>query len=1423
MPVINSSGKGVILGSGNTLNSLKFSGTADNAVSGVDNSNVNVNVGTLTLRDIEVANTGTAGAGIVLTGGGTVTSAGTNILATKTGTALNVTNTTIGASGLTFRSISVTGNGTNPANGVILSNVKNGAGTGNFTVTGNSSGICGGSVTNTATPGTQATVTAPDTTDCTGGLIQSTSGIGMNLATVGNVSLTRVRLLNSGTTSIEINGASDVTFDHSLIQDNAGVAGDEGLYLLNVSGTAAITNDTVDSAPDYQIRVDNNNTNMTGFTLSGSTIKCTSGNTCQPTGSVGNDGLLLQMRGTSVLPSGSMTGNFFTGLRTTGAQILTNDTGRIGSATGGVITAPAASNSFTVQNNTSTGNNIFVDISPSQSSSEAFQVLNNTIVGRITPANATSIQASSHAINSQSAAGSDTGTSHFQVGKIDGNVIGIQGTKDSGSGFGAGIRAYVQGDNTQGSFTISNNTIREVPNSDVIIAFAQNGRGVTNSTSARFQITNNTLPQPSGTNLSLGCGTNTPCAAPEGVIWVYADEGVHNCALVTGNVVYDAQWTPAGNFDVFLSARTGPPAGSAVTIQTGANGGNSAAALSYINSNNTLNGTNKSFDESGAATTVASCGSFPLLIHSGGVMPYGSALTPFFARSERAASGDLAPAMGLNGIWRSNSGCAADAHEGDAARATSASVTYSLSQQQLDAVVSAALARWKAAGLTPQQIATLRAVRFEIGDLSGSYLGEAEGDRVLIDRGAGGNGWYTGSDRQSDLDFANAASSTRRYTDSRRAPAGRVDLLTAVEHEMGHRLGLEDSYSASDRDSLMYGYLTVGERRLPSRALLALAGHDGHAGPHFLQLGTAGLSRIGRAFAGGNSYAATAASAAASTVTVNGAGSGFTLPVGKTVTVTFSVTVNTGGGFSSVSNQGTVSGSNFSQVLTDDPDNPGGAGSPSQTVTQVAQPPVISAHDAKAVEPASGTAPMAFSVTLDHAFPQTVTVGYQTANGTATGGNCGDAGVDYQTTNGSLTFAAGEVFKVVSVPVCADNADNTDADETFQLQLVSPSSNASLGTSAATGTITETNTPGTFLISEIRTNGPGGDGDDFVELYNNSGADMTVQASDSSPGYGVFKMGADCSAAPVLVGVVQNGTTIPLRGHFLLTGSQYTLGSYGASDGTLDATASSKDIEADRNVAVFTTTDVTKLSPATRLDTVGFGNNKGGVCDLLREGNTLPAVAAQFAASPPDYSFFRSLVGTGLPADTNDNSADFRYADTTAASPVLGLQQLGAPGPEGMLSPINWGSQIKATLFDPAASTSDPANRERVGPVGTGTLTIRRTFTNNTGLTVKKLRFRVVDMTTAPQAVGNGTADLRLTSSPLANVGLSGGGSKQVVQMTLEPPSQTAGAGGGLNSSILADVAGGLASGHSIDVQFQMTVKQAGTFRFFVIVEAVLH
>jgi hypothetical protein len=484
-----------------------------------------------------------ANAAFTATGGGTVTATQNNTsivntLTTGSGIALNVANTTIGLAGLTFRSIASNG----ASSGIVLNTTGT---TGALTVSGNGGAGTGGAIQNSTTDGV---------------VLTSTASPNLNWMT---------------------------------ITDSAGGAADDGIVMTNVTGSPTVSDCTITNSPHNGITVDNLNTNMTAFTLRNSTVQCASGQPCQPSGSIGNDGLLLQMRGSSVLTSGSVTNTTFSGLRATGIQVLTSDSGRIGSASGGAITAPAGSNSFTVTTSSFTNNNIAMDFSQSQVSSMAFRLLSNPVI----------TGNDSHAINTFTATGSDTGpASHFHVGIIDGNVIGTAGTNDSGSRIGNGIRAVVQGQNTQGAITISNNTIREVANADIISLTGQNGSAVAGTNAARFKVVNNSMPAPSGSDEAF-CGIPaTPCAANG--IFVLADEGTAVCTAITGNTIYDVT-TANGSFDVYLAERAGPPAGAQLTVE------GVGAATTFINANNTLAGANKSFDEGANVSTVSSCGVFP--------------------------------------------------------------------------------------------------------------------------------------------------------------------------------------------------------------------------------------------------------------------------------------------------------------------------------------------------------------------------------------------------------------------------------------------------------------------------------------------------------------------------------------------------------------------------------------------------------------------------------------------------------------------------------------------------------------------------------------------------------------------------------------------------------------------------------------------
>jgi hypothetical protein len=117
-----------------------------------------------------------------------------------------------------------------------------------------------------------------------------------------------------------------------------------------------------------------------------------------------------------------------------------------------------------------------------------------------------------------------------------------------------------------------------------------------------------------------------------------------------------------------------------------------------------------------------------------------------------------------------------------------------------------------------------------------------------------------------------------------------------------------------------------------------------------------------------------------------------------------------------------------------------------------------------------------------------------------------------------------------------------------------------------------------------------------------------------------------------------------------------------------------------------------------------------------------------------------------------------------------------------------------------------------------GTLVIRRKFRNSTGQIVTRLRFRVVDITTATAPAG--TADLRALDSVDVTVSTSAG--NVLVKGTTVEQQPTQSFGGGLNSSLVVALPGGtLAPNASVNVQFNLGIQQGGSFRFLVNVEAL--
>ena len=131
-------------------------------------------------------------------------------------------------------------------------------------------------------------------------------------------------------------------------------------------------------------------------------------------------------------------------------------------------------------------------------------------------------------------------------------------------------------------------------------------------------------------------------------------------------------------------------------------------------------------------------------------------------------------------------------------------------------------------------------------------------------------------------------------------------------------------------------------------------------------------------------------------------------------------------------------------------------------------PVAISVADA-AVREGSG-AVLAFEVTLDRARGETVTVDYATVPGNGAG--VATEGSDYTATSGTLTFAANETLKTVSVPVLVDGHDEDAETMTLTLASPSPSDYVRIADGTATGTITNTGPmPGAWLARFGRTVG----------------------------------------------------------------------------------------------------------------------------------------------------------------------------------------------------------------------------------------------------------------------------------------------------------------------------------------------------------------
>jgi len=791
--------------------------------------------------------TTTSGIGFNATGGGSVSVTGSgNTITSTNATGLNVANTTIGASDLIFQSILVGNNnaGADPASGIIL----------------NATGSLGG-----------LTITGTGAAD-SGGIIQHTTGSAIVATDTQDLSLTRIKI---------------------------DVPGNHGIDAQNLRGTGMLANSSIldwTNATGNGVNLVNLNTNLTSFTVTGTTFNGTN---------TSNDGVFMEAQGTSNMELSIEGGSLFTEMFGDGVQVngITGATGDVrvtvknstftnaaAVGNGGISLQPFGGINFFALVDT----NIFDDI-----------LRSNTTLGAVTVGNGLTADADitirNNTINDIEGARGLTftadGTGQSRL-LIDNNSIDRLGASDIGISVNLTAAAT-------GHVTVTNNDIGQqaalwttgpfanyainlgTQNTASMIALISGNVvdantslevvrvSATNTSTMNATVINNDLEDTSGSHLEIGA-----------------------TALLTGttNVSISGNTLPAGGV-INLNAAA---AGSIVNVTEA-----SSAAVSVANSAATVNSLGvgaKNFGQPAPATPTLP--TLPLLFAPGGV----EALPPAAEPVTADITSDSPPAPCATGSASAAPGSLTDdvvapsisiVEDTGGASGTHAVVDDGvLSRDELDFIVTAAAARWAATGLSVEQSAALANATFTVSSMSGWYLGSTSGNHIQLDNNAASFGWFIDSTPLDDSEFPNASSETRLYTSSTLAPAGKIDLLTTVMHEMGHILGLGDSYANADRESLIYGYATVGERRLPvaGQADGATPGSIDHeeflVGP--LNLGT--------------------------------------LPAGKAVRVTFQVTINnlTNGLAPTISNQGTVSGGNFANVLTDDP-SVGGTADPTTT------------------------------------------------------------------------------------------------------------------------------------------------------------------------------------------------------------------------------------------------------------------------------------------------------------------------------------------------------------------------------------------------------------------------------------------------------------------------------------------------------------
>jgi hypothetical protein len=490
------------------------------------------------------------------------TGANPNTISADTGTALNVANTTIGSSGLTFRSISAGNSSTGPAKGIVLDTTGS---SGGLTVTGNG-GTC----------------TEVDKSGCSGGQIQHTTGAddsstspvgtGIVLNNTQNVSLTRMWLHDNANYAIRGNSVNGFTLATSVIDGTNGgttatSAGspffDSSVYFTELTGSATVSNTNISGGFANNFWLVNTGGTLNRLTFSSVTIGANDTNE-------GNDGIGIEAQNTAVV-NVTVQNSTFTSAR--GDLFGFNQLANSGITADLVFTGNALSNNHPA---IATGGGGVTIHGGDNGGSLTFDMENNTFRDAVGPG---------VLIVKATAAGTYSGT-------FNNNTIGVAAVANSGSSAGSDLKVQNAGQGTV-TVAITNNHIYQYNNFGIEVEAG--GSATAQSGNLNTTITGNTIADPgnaagsitipkNGIQLNIGTvpgDTYQACAKIGGA----SGSGLANALAGSGA---DAQPPLGGGQDVRLRQR------QATTIRlpgySGANNDNTAVET-FVANNNTANGT----------------------------------------------------------------------------------------------------------------------------------------------------------------------------------------------------------------------------------------------------------------------------------------------------------------------------------------------------------------------------------------------------------------------------------------------------------------------------------------------------------------------------------------------------------------------------------------------------------------------------------------------------------------------------------------------------------------------------------------------------------------------------------------------------------------------------------------------------------------